>query len=236
MSEQEPITVKCPHCGTEWELDDFESRQPHFTCGTCKTTFSIDYAHDLEAGEAGDPAPPLPPTRLSQLVVVVLRLLTLSFLLDAFTFMLNALTAVIRVHASPLPELIILLVMGLLGGLMWFFSPAIARLVVRNQESSAIIGSLTLADLYSAIFLIVGLYFAVDSLGPTLTWFHYSLLQAGHTEAALTAQQQGNFYTLFKYLTKLLIGLWLVFNGRKLAGRLIRYQEKSTEVPGQQDG
>jgi len=33
--------VRCPHCGTEWELDDVEAQQKEFLCSDCNHSFPI---------------------------------------------------------------------------------------------------------------------------------------------------------------------------------------------------
>jgi len=111
---------------------------------------------------------------------------------------------------------------------LWKLSPFFARHITRGHDSILGTPNLTLLDLYNFAFLLIGLYFAVDSFGPSLTWFHYALTQSS-SYGTLTPQQQGNFYTLFKYLIKLFLGIALVFNGRKFSSKILKYQNKAVE-------
>jgi hypothetical protein len=226
MSETSSLQVKCPHCGTEWELDEEERQLSHFTCGTCSTSFSIEYAHEL-SNNAEESA--LPPVHLSQLVIVVLRLLTLTLALNTLGLVINALTLNLRGPSPIIQFAIICGALVLFIVLLWAFAPPIARFVTRNQESFIHCGGLKLVDLYSFAFLMTGLYFAVDSLGPTLTWLHYNMQVRGYAASSSSNLQLQSYYSLFRYLSKLIIGTVLVFSGRKFAMRLIRYQEKSAK-------
>ena len=40
----EKIEVKCPNCGTEWELDDEEAKQTTFACTSCNQSFPLQPA------------------------------------------------------------------------------------------------------------------------------------------------------------------------------------------------
>jgi hypothetical protein len=104
---------------------------------------------------------------------------------------------------------------------LWQLAGFVARQVTRGFDSSLSATQLTLLDLYSFGFLLVGLYFAVDNFGPALSWLHYAVTH-GASEANLSPDQKSNFYTLFKYLVKLILGLALALNGRKLGAKLVR--------------
>ena len=161
----------------------------------------------------------LPPTRLYEAITVVIRILALRLGLDALSAGLSRYPS----DPSPRTSFILFAVVAVLAYWLWVLSPWIARRITRGQDSALDCGNLTLRDLYSFAFLLVGLYFAVDSFGPTLTWLHYALRHSS-SDAPLSQQQQANFYTLFKYLIKLLLGLALVFKGRNLSDRLLRRQ------------
>jgi len=168
------------------------------------------------------------PTRLYEVVVVVIRILAIKFGLDALLYLLARYPR----DLSPVIGFVLFGILAVCAYWLWRLSPFFARHITRGQDSSLDCGNLALNDLYTFAFLLVGLYFAVDSFGPSLTWLHYSIRQSS-ANAALSPQQQTNFYTLFKYLVKLSLGLALIFNGRKFATKFIkRHNEK---VVGCQD-
>jgi hypothetical protein len=162
------------------------------------------------------------PMPLYEVVVVVIRILAIKFALDAVYYLFA------RYPRDPFPAVGFILfgVLVVCAYGLWVLSPSVARRITRGQDSALDCGDLALGDLYTFAFLLVGLYFAVDSFGPSLTWFHYSVRQSA-SDAALSPQQQTNFYTLFKYLVKLFLGLTLIFNGRKFATKLIKRQNKT---------
>jgi hypothetical protein len=164
-------------------------------------------------------------TRLCEIVTVVIRILALHFGLYTFNYIL---TTIGRFQTIPFPrsDLFIAAVMAVCVFWLWHLSPFFARRITRGHDTLLDCGSLTLSDLYSFAFLLVGLYFAVASFGPTLTWLHYSVRESSGA-AALSPEQKTNFYTLFKFAVKLLLGLALVFNARKLANRLIKRQNET---------
>ena len=162
------------------------------------------------------------PTRLYEIVVVVIRILAIKLGLDAISYLL------VQYPRDLHPQIGFILfgIVAFCAYWLWQFSPFFARHITRGQDSTLDCGSLALSDLYTFAFLLIGLYFAVDSFGPSLSWFHYSLRQSSSV-AALSQQDQVNYYTLFKYLVKLFLGLALIFNGRKFATKLIKRQDET---------
>jgi hypothetical protein len=165
------------------------------------------------------------PARLYEIVVVVIRILAIKLALDAIGYLPYFLAQ----HSRDLHPQIGFILFGIVAFCaywLWQFSPFLARHITRGQDSTLDCGSLALSDLYTFAFLLVGLYFAVDSFGSSLAWFHYTLRQSSSV-AALSQQDQVNYYTLFKYLVKLFLGLALIFNGRKFATKLIKRQDET---------
>lgn len=170
--------------------------------------------------------PPPSSITLCDIVTVLIRLLAIDF---GF-YSLNAIYMVsIRTQSgrnlhtqAPLVLDIFIIVLSLLVAYwMWALAGWVARRVTKGNNAALSTTQLSLLDLYSFGFFLIGLYAAVDNFGPSLTWLHYAVTQSS-PEGRLNPQQQSNFYTLFTYLVKLIIGLALVFNGRKLGTKLLR--------------
>ncbi len=171
-----------------------------------------------------DPAPSTANSiRFVEIVSAVIRMLAIQLGLTAFGYFASALVAE---HQRPYLISIAIVVAGMAvcACWLWKLSPFLARHITRGQDSSISTADFTLVDLYRFAFLLTGLYFAVDSFGSCLTWLHFSVTQSS-SEARITPQQTGNYYTLFKYLVKFVLGLVLTLNGRKLAIRLIKHQD-----------
>ena len=169
--------------------------------------------------------PEYPPTRLREILNVVIRIFAIYLGLSLFTFLLQVLAG-LHNHASSVSDLLLIGLFVVFTLWLWYLSPLIARKLTWARDSTLDCGQLTLGDLYCFAFLLVGLYFAVDSFGPSLTWLHYTLSQSS-SDAGLSRQQQGNYYTLFKYLVRLMLGIGLILNGRKFATRLIKHQNEA---------
>lgn len=50
--ENTSYDVTCPHCGTEWQLDDAEAQQAEFLCSDCNTSFPVRPALQKSADAA----------------------------------------------------------------------------------------------------------------------------------------------------------------------------------------
>jgi len=216
MNEENSTAVKCPHCGTEWELDEEESRKAEFTCGTCGRAFDVQGAQvAVEKGNAFGPA------RLSDIVMVVIRLLAVWLGVQGASFLLTVLAR--NAAMGRMNWIVDLIIIGgyvVCTAWMWKLAPFIADRITREKNLYVDCGTVTLRDLYCFGFLLMGLYFAVDSFGPSLAWLHFAFIQSAST-AGLSPQQQGNFYTLFECLAKFFLGLLLIFKGRKFAGMIV---------------
>lgn len=184
------------------------------------------------------PATPPPASNsitLREIVTVVIRLFAINFgfyTLNTlyFVFLRGPWSAGFkadrisdRIFAS---DLLMLAIFVFVTYWLWQLAGFVARQVTRGFDSSLSATQLTLLDLYSFGFLFIGLYFAVDNFGPALSWLHYAVTHSA-TEANLSPDQKSNFYTLFKYLVKLILGLALALNGRKLGAKLVRRDSAS---------
>ncbi|EDY18161.1 hypothetical protein CfE428DRAFT_4297 [Chthoniobacter flavus Ellin428] len=187
-----------------------------------------------------DTSPTPPPTSITlcDIVTVLIRLLAIEFGLSSLSGLTWFYGPQLRdrfhqptnllVFDAVLPIVCLLIVYWL-----WCLAGWVARRVTKGHNAALSATQLTLLDLYSFGFFLVGLYVAVTNFGPSLTWLHYTLSHSS-TEGRLTPQQEGDFYTLFKYLVKLIVGLALVLNGRKLATKLIkRYHAPAAKPSGE---
>ena len=166
-------------------------------------------------------------TRLCDIVVVLIRLLAIKVGLDAINLLLGA-----RYPGDAILQILIpFCVLGACAYWLWQLAPFFSRRITRGRDSALDCGNLTLSDLYAFAFLLVGLYFVVDTFGSALIWFHYAMIKsAAATESGLSDEQKTHFYTLFRYLAKLLLGFAFIFNGRNFATKLIRKQNAKAAV------
>ena len=163
---------------------------------------------------------PSDPTPLCAIISAVLRIISIKFALEGVNFLVSILPS-ISTHGAVTGYLLGFGVVIVCTYWLWKLSPFLSRRITRGKDPSLAASQFGVLDLYTFAFLLTGLYFAVDAFGPSLTWFHY-VLSKSSSEAGVTLQQKGNFYTLFTYLVKLFLGLALIFNGRKFAAKLIK--------------
>jgi hypothetical protein len=214
--EQQPnvsLEVKCPKCGTDWELNSQEANHHEFICGECKTIIALKPQIPRSIG-------------LQEIITAFIRLLAIKFGLDTFNFILVAIGQNLRIRNTLISDLAGCAFLIVITYWLWRLAPFLARRVTSMQNPTIEACHLNLLEIYSFAFLFLGLYFAVDALPPSLTWFHFTITQNA-PGANLAAQQQGHFYTLFKYVAKCILGLSLIFNGRKFAIKLILFQTKN---------
>jgi hypothetical protein len=172
-------------------------------------------------------SPPSTPIRLVDLATVGIRLLAINLGFETIGFITRVLAGYhSREQWSTTAGMFVSILMTAIFFALWNFAHPIARMVTRGSEAQMNCAGLTVSDLYGFAFLITGLYFAIDSLGPTLTWFHYTLRQSA-TLAGASARQDANFYTLFKYCLRLGLGLALIFNGRRFVAKLVAREKRT---------
>jgi len=165
-------------------------------------------------------------------MTAVMRLLAIKFGIDAFF--------VISTRISPhsarsiSSTLLLLAVYVVITYWLWKLAPRFGRRITGGQNIPIPADEQNLLNLYSFGFLLFGLYFALDSLPPSITWVHY-ILRNVPSEGKLSEQQEGYFYSLFGYLMKCILGFAMVLNGRMLASKLIKYQMKTANQPMEGD-
>ncbi len=110
---------------------------------------------------------------LQSLVVVVLRLITLKFMLETIVMSVPVTLQLLRLH-EPTPfdlPMDVWLIFGVLLAwsiLLWIFALPVARLITSRLPQDISFGAMTLADWYSIAFIGVGLYYIAGYLASVL--------------------------------------------------------------------
>jgi hypothetical protein len=172
---------------------------------------------------------------LQSLVVVLLRLVSLNFLLQAFYQLLPQLIRFSELYrnldrdgSSFLLALPLMLMMGLIigAGLLWAFAMPIARLVTRGLPADLSFGALSLSDCYSILFVGLGLFYAAGSFPRVLNWIHYLLkMEASRLDDSWRTEM--NWYEVSQAFLSFIVGMILFVNGRKWAVALASRQTKN---------
>ena len=95
-------------------------------------------------------------TRLCEIVTVVIRILAIKLGLDSLQLLLS-IFAGYQSGSYHRYQLIVFAVWAVCAYWLWQLSPFFARRITRGQDSLLDCGNLTLIDLYTFAFLLVGL-------------------------------------------------------------------------------
>jgi len=165
------------------------------------------------------------PMTARTVVMVVLRLFALYWAITAVpTFFFQTAWNVRQgLDMLFLSGLTLVILLGLTVG-CWFVAPAIARWITRRDDLVVQISGLTLEDLFAFGFIFVGLWFVLGAIGRCVWYLYFYWLFV----AAPPAQQQ--YLTApdsdwIIYLVQLLVAGIVLFNARKWAGKLLRWQK-----------
>lgn len=152
------------------------------------------------------------------IVTVLIRLLALKVALDGVSYAFSLFGEFRWISLGA-----VIIFMFLASGI-WHISSYLAGFVAGDTTAPGSI-ALTRRECYSVAFVALGAYLIATSLGATLNWLHFTLLQSSGNNA-LTASDRANFYRLFEPLSKLALGIVGVWRGHSLAARLVQYEEK----------
>ncbi|MDZ4286905.1 MAG: hypothetical protein U0984_03050 [Prosthecobacter sp.] len=156
---------------------------------------------------------------LSALATVLLRVLGLHWIVTGTVSVLSA--ALFYSKRVPFEAGNFIGATGplLLGVLLWFVSPALSRKVTRGYDDSLSLQGVTREDLYATALLAFGLYFAVSSLGQTLSWIHYFTTNH-HQTFDFVIRSSSSYYELAKPLITFAAGIGLTLSAKVWARKL----------------
>ena len=176
---------------------------------------------------------------LQSLVVVILRLLSLNFFLDTAVRvapqMLRFTELSQQVPPTQLNTILAmpwLIVTGLIGGaiVLWMFAVPIARAVTHDVPADLSLGTLSLSDCYSIVFLGVGLLYIGNHFPQVLNWAHY-LIKAAASHSTGDWKDNVKWYDVSQAVIPFIVGIILFVNGRKWAIALARQQVETPTAP-----
>ena len=167
------------------------------------------------------------PLRLIIIVVVRVQCLLLPF--DGLRLFVQWRLEEGAYGVAQTPAAGILLVACVFAVAGWQLAPWLARLILGQRDADVTLAGICLEDLYRFAFVFLGLYLALNSVAPTLTWAHYTFSVAA-TSVGRTAEQGRALYGLLHPAISVALGLVCVFKGPGWATTLAA-KDKRTE-PG----
>lgn len=109
----------------------------------------------------------------------------------------------------------------ILGAALWFLAPPFSRFLAARHDEKFHLDGITETQLYSAVFLGVGLWFALTSFASVFNWLHYFVVSRSQSSLDNQAEQT-NLYDFWHQFLTLAVGLLLIFTCRIWASKLTR--------------
>lgn len=104
----------------------------------------------------------------------------------------------------------------LMGVLVWWISPWLARMAARGNDREFNLHGVTLEHLYATALMALGVYFTLSHIASTLEWIHYFTINRNNPEA----EDATNQYEFYIDLATTVMGITLVCAARNLAAKL----------------
>jgi len=161
---------------------------------------------------------------VSTLTLVVLRLFSISWFVEALTTAVSVSTWITPNDKTSYWHYAVPLFMLVLAIASWFAGPLLSRLITRCYDTTITISGLSLEDLYTFAFVFLGLYFVLSSIGPSLNWVHY-FFAVGSLPNPVDDQRK-SVYQLSGSLITLVAGFTVMLPARRWARRLLRLQSQ----------
>jgi hypothetical protein len=113
------------------------------------------------------------------------------------------------------------------GILVWIVSPKLSRALARRNDGDFDLRGIGEQQLYSAVFLGLGLYFTLSSFAATFSWIHFFAVNKS-PDYGFHQEDQPSYYDMTETAMTLVAGIVLVVTCNTWARKLSRNQ------PGEQ--
>lgn len=128
----------------------------------------------------------------------------------------------VNVSLGLLPNLFVIAV----GITLWLTAPWLSRILTKGGNGNLTMGGVTREDLFTSIFLGLGVYFIMDSFSNVVGWAHYFAIN--RTEGGFKMDVEPSYYDLTERVLTLIGGIALTWTcrtwGRRLAQKLTSEQ------------
>ena len=169
--------------------------------------------------------------KTKNIVIVILRLFTLSFLLQAIMkaipFLIQITVALKRPTlieiVSPWSMILIYIVLALI---FWFLASPIATLVTRKLPDDKLdIGSFSMVDCYNLIFIGIGLFFTLGNMAQSLNWIHY-IFKVSVSTSSTYWRTEIDWYSVSESIIPFIIGIVLIIKAKYWSQKLFNLHNK----------
>lgn len=164
---------------------------------------------------------------ISSIAQILLRLFALNWLIVG---LVEAASVAITVREHFAPQTLVTGIIYIAGGiLVWLIAPKLSRILARGNDGDCSLMGLTEQKLYTAVFLGLGLYFALSAFAPAINWAHSFAVRRSLVEAMddieLDLWGPPTYYELSETVITLAAGIVLVVASKTWARKLARDDE-----------
>jgi hypothetical protein len=120
------------------------------------------------------------------------------------------------------------------GILVWFVAPKLSRFLAHRNDGEFNFKGVTEQQLYSAVFLGLGLYFTLTSFAAAFSWVHFFAVNKS-PDYGFHQESQPSYYDMSETIMTLAAGILLIFTCKTWARKLARKQPSEQDDAGKPD-
>lgn len=160
---------------------------------------------------------------ISSISQALLRIFALTWFLTGTIRVLSfILSSEVRTYT---PDILVPSSVYLISGtVIWIFAPIVSRFITKDNDGKLNLAGITEYQLFSTAFIVVGLYFVLDSFASLFTWLHFFTVY-NQNEYGFTQDQQPSYYDLAECALTVAAGAAIIATSKKWAAKLSKTQQ-----------
>lgn len=165
---------------------------------------------------------------VSSIALILLRLFALNWFVVGLIQLASS-TVIFRPEYFSISALLPTAVYLVAGILVWRLSPQISRLLARGSDDAFDLRGITSEQLYSAVFLGLGLYFTLTSFGSAFSWVHFFAVNKS-PDYGFQQEAHRSYYDMSETLMTFAAGIMFIVTCRTWAAKLARKSQAKTAL------
>jgi hypothetical protein len=118
------------------------------------------------------------------------------------------------------------------GILVWVMAPKLSRFLAHRNDGDFNLKGVTEQQLYTAVFLGLGLYFTLSTFAAAFSWVHFFTVNKS-PDYGFHQENQPSYYDMTEKFMTLAAGIFLVFTCNTWASKLVRKHQSEPNGGGQ---
>lgn len=162
----------------------------------------------------------------SSIAQIFLRLFALNWVLSGLIQIVSFSFTIQGGNFSPFP-FVPALVYLVAGASLWAVSPRLSRKLAHQNDGECTLAGLTEQQLYAAVILGLGLYFALSSFAGAFSWIHFLTINKS-PGLDFIQDTQPSYYDLSETFMTLGAGIFLTVTCKTWAKKLARVRSNGS--------